>query len=295
MKTCRTLFVAMRQLAFLAPLVLVAAAVHSFGAVSPFEEVAPTLPGLTSATAAWGDCDSDGDFDLLVSGSTDGTNRLTRLYRNDGGGGFSEIPLGLSGLRSSALAWGDYDGDGDLDFALMGSDGTNNHLRVYRNDSAEGFAALILPSPGVEGGALVWGDFDNDGDLDLAAAGSFDGSTRIFRNEGFDNFADSGTRLPSLTLAALAAADYDKDGDLDLAVAGRGSSGSRLGRLYPNDRGRFSLMDSSVTLLTTERSSLAWGDADNDNDFDLLLSGSQIGVQAVPSTRLYRNNRPVAS
>src|SRR5262249_49756705 len=64
---------------------------------------------------SWGDYDGDGDPDLYV------TNLTTppHLFRNDGGGSFTDVtagPLLNGGVMSS---WGDYDGDGDLDLFVL--------------------------------------------------------------------------------------------------------------------------------------------------------------------------------
>ena len=55
------------------------------------------------------------------------------------GGGIATIrgdltAAGLPGLRDGSVAWRDYDGDGDLDFLLVGTKGSEYLTRVYRND-----------------------------------------------------------------------------------------------------------------------------------------------------------------
>jgi hypothetical protein len=81
-----------------------------------FEEMnigAAACDGQFSTGATFADVDGDGDLDLLVNGISAGT----RLFLNDGKGGFTEVTdSGLSRTNSAtSLALADIDGDGDLD------------------------------------------------------------------------------------------------------------------------------------------------------------------------------------
>lgn len=69
--------------------------------------------GQLSTAAAFADVDGDADLDLLVNGIAAGT----RLFLNDGKGGWTEArDAGLSRTASAtSLALADIDGDGDLD------------------------------------------------------------------------------------------------------------------------------------------------------------------------------------
>jgi uncharacterized repeat protein (TIGR01451 family) len=109
------------------------------------------------------------------------------VYRNDGGGSFSDISAGLPGVDDSAVAWGDYDNDGDLDILLTGRDSSNSPLsRIYRNDGGGSFSDISAGLPGVDNSAVTWGDYDNDGDLDILLTGAVNFRTtlsRVYRNE----------------------------------------------------------------------------------------------------------------
>ena len=77
----------------------------------------------------------------------------------------------LPGVAEGSLAWGDYDGDGDLDLAIAGwRDQRTPFAAVCRNDQGT-FADTHAGLSGVRYGSLAWGDYDSDGDLDLVIAG----------------------------------------------------------------------------------------------------------------------------
>jgi hypothetical protein len=140
------------------------------------------------AAAAWGDYDNDGDLDILLAGhSADLSPKdIARVFRNDDGV-FHEIGAELTDVNSGAVAWGDYDNDGDLDILLAGSqEDHTGSSRVYRNEGVGFFTDIGAGLPGLREGTAAWGDSDNDGDLDILLTGAIDGGriTRIYRNDG---------------------------------------------------------------------------------------------------------------
>ena len=170
---------------------------------------------------AWGDYDNDGDLDLyLVNGSF----QANKLFRNDGGGSFTDVtspPLN-DALFGMGAAWGDYDNDGDLDLYLVnGNQGAN---KLFRNNGGGSFTDVTSGPLGdaSSGYGCAWGDYDNDGDLDLYLTnGGSPSNNKLFRNDGGGNFTDATSPILAVSSTGIGVAfgDYDIDGDIDLYVA----------------------------------------------------------------------------
>lgn len=192
-----------------------------------------------------------------------------------------------SGIRlpiAGSLAWGDYDGDGDLDIVLAGHDEKGTPAaRIYENRNGR-FVPVRADLPGVWAGDVAWGDLDNDGDLDLALAGQTDRGpiSRVFRNEG-GRFAEVPVKLAGAAFSGLAWGDTDGDDRPDLAVGGS----NRL-QIYENERGELRQQD--VTLGGVQFASLDWGDFDGDGDLDLAVGGEyHTGTAFRPVSRILVN------
>ena len=126
--------------------------------------------GLTSvsiSSVATGDFDGDDDLDLLITGDDTSRNPIAKIYTNDGSGGFTEATNpGLTGVKYSSVATGDFDGDDDLDLLITGWDTNDNRIaKIYTNDGSGGFTEATNPGlTGVGFGSVATGDFDG---LDL--------------------------------------------------------------------------------------------------------------------------------
>jgi len=113
-----------------------------------FTPVNAGLTGVYVSSVAWGDYDNDGDLDILLTGADSGWNPISQVYRNDGGA-FTDISAGLTGVRYSSVAWGDYDNDGDLDILLTGWDSGGSRIsKVCRNNRGSNtFTVNSVPNP----------------------------------------------------------------------------------------------------------------------------------------------------
>ncbi len=216
------------------------------------------------------DVDGDSDSDLVIANSTN-PGQQNRLYLNDGSGQFSDATathLPQRADRTSVIAAGDIDGDGDTDLVFGGrhGDGGNpgNLDRILLNDGSGVFVdpvSPLLPTQFFPTIDIALGDIDGDTDLDLIASGLLLGSfgapvSWVFENDGTGSFLDvTATNLPEpLYPFPVALGDLDGDGDLDLLAES----------IRRNDgNGVFS------TLPDGEIGSGALADFDGDGDLDM--------------------------
>jgi hypothetical protein len=146
------------------------------------EDTGAGLTPVSASSVAWGDYNSDGYPDILLTGNAASGN-VSKIYKNNGNGTFSEDNTADSALRAvsyGSVAWGDYDADGRLDILLTGMSTSGDAAKLYQNNSNGTFtedttsdAALA----GVEWSSVAWGDFGNvgngspDGRLDILLTG----------------------------------------------------------------------------------------------------------------------------
>ncbi|MFC1573266.1 FG-GAP repeat domain-containing protein, partial [Candidatus Eisenbacteria bacterium] len=248
-------------------------------------------PPLFKSDGAWGDFDGDGDLDLVLSGESDGTP-ITRTYENVRSGMLERQTLiGLYSEGSGHLAWGDCDGDGDLDLAVAGRSESDRIARLYRNDGTGQLtwdASVVLT--GVANASLAWADYDRDRDLDLLLMGNDGGTpvTILYANDGTGLLIpDDSVSLTGLCSGSADWGDYDRDGDPDLLLTGNDGTQRRT-ILYRNHPCGVLTDDGSHDLPGVALSDVEWGDMDRDGDLDLAFTGetSAGGCMA----RVYRND-----
>ena len=246
------------------------------------------------------DFDQDGFLDLVV-GSIDGD---FRVFEYDTGK-FVELtgstnPFdGLDIGSYSKPAFGDVDGDGDIDFVTGNGDGL---LRYFENVSNGGMPEYVErtgaganPWHGIDVGiesapSLV--DLDGDGDLDLAV-GESDGSINYFLNETPLPILTFGTTLEQVATIGYSAtpmlADMDGDGDLDLMMAGDSGTAS----YFRNDGTALApsfVLDQTLSdqisglLLPSTYVTLTSGDLDGDGDNDIVAGLGGGGFLLVENT-----------
>lgn len=183
---------------------------------------------------ALGDLNSDGKVDVTTasSGREDFPGFASALLSN-GTGAFGPDAGGVSstdtGLGSTSVALGDFNGDARLDAAVANY--SSDDVSVLLGDGGGGFAAAT-PFPAHDGPrSVAVGDFDGDGRADLAVANAISQDVSILPGTGTGSFG-APQHLPAGAISVLEAArsfgdggrlrvgDLDCNGTHDLVMAG---------------------------------------------------------------------------
>lgn len=189
------------------------------------------------------------------------------------------------------IAWGDADGDGDMDLFIGNAKDKASWL--YLNQGSGKFEWTYSRSLGMdkkhEDMGALWFDADGDRDMDLyVVSGSVECEPgdeilrdRLYLNDGKAGFTRAEGALPDIreSGSVVAGCDYDRDGDIDLFVGGRVVPGkyplTPNSQLLNNDGGKFSEVSDKdaeglkqVGLVT----SAVWTDVDADGWVDLAVA-----------------------
>ncbi|MFY8001585.1 MAG: FG-GAP-like repeat-containing protein, partial [Candidatus Kapaibacteriota bacterium] len=128
----------------------------------------PFAAGTSTFSVAFGDVDGDGDLDVATANFS--SNNVSVLLNNGSGSytGAVGSPFAVGGTDPRSVAFGDVDGDGDLDVATANFNSTN--VSILLNNGSGGYTAAV-GSPfavGASPRSVAFGDVDGDGDLDVA-------------------------------------------------------------------------------------------------------------------------------
>ena len=182
----------------------------------------------------------------------------------------------IAPFRASSVAWGDVDGDKDLDL-LFGAGPAILGGRLYQNISGTFSLSDTFVSSGFGPQSVAFGDVNNDGKLDLAFGNL--SLSQIYHNgqTSAPNWS-TGSSFGTHSLA-WADADLDNAGRLDLLI---GNNGPNALFLNPGLQSTSSTPD-WLSAETDFTRSIAWGYYDND-----LRPDFAAGNDGQP-TRVYRN------
>jgi hypothetical protein len=229
----------------------------------------PFPSGPNPSALAAGDVNGDGKLDLAVA---DFGSNTVLIFLGNGSAGFSQSagsPVPVGGGQS-AIALGDLNGDGKLDFAAAKSG--SNDVAVRFGDGSGGFSQPPGSNylVGVSPSSIAIGDVNTDGKPDLAVANNGSSNVTILLGNGSLGFSQLGSPLSVGGLPdSLVLRDLNGDGKLDLAVANNGSNNVTI--LRGNGAGAFSEIAGSPMAADFGPIAIAAADFNGDAKLDVAV------------------------
>jgi len=226
--------------------------------------------GMSPASVAVGDFDSDGRLDLAVANQFGNT---VSIRLGTGTGSFGAKTDFATGGDPISVAVGDFNSDARLDLAVAIYGGS---VVVLLGTGTGSFGAYTNFGTGSSLEATVAvGDFNGDNKLDLAVTNYFTNTVSILLGTGTGSFApktDFGTGPQPVSVAV---GDFNGDGKLDLAVTNLVNANQIAGSvsiLLGTGTGSFGAKHDFGTGITPH--SVAVGEFNGDGKLDLAVANN---------------------
>ncbi len=180
-----------------------------------------------------------------------------------------------AGSESNSIVSGDFNNDGNPDFAIGADDGTPP-IVVYLGDGHGGFQAVANNSITASGDPVLVADFNGDGKPDILLSNSPLGEAlTVLLGNGDGTFAPPPDSPISTNYggAPIVCADFNGDGIPDLAVAG----GYYLVVLLGKGDGSFTQVPTSSSVSEALFGGMVAGDFNNDGKLDIAAADNAFG------------------
>ena len=280
---------------------------HNRGAAQPgFFDQEGAARGFTeiysSASGNFGDCDNDGDLDVILCDSGNsflgGGGDRPKLFINDGNGFFTRDTAfdAVPPIKSAHMdvQWVDIDNDFDLDFfgaCRANNAGSNHYLLLNEGGGTFTNNSFLVPEDSSSVYEADIADLDGDNDLDYfltSLSGFSDGVVRNDLSETGSLGFTIGQTLGGNDDNEVAMLDYDNDGDLDPLI-GRLGGGTKF---YRNNGGlNFTLLTNVAQQITDSTLDITVVDINNDGAYDLVSAQGESN-SAQWNNKIFINNGP---
>jgi len=243
------------------------------------ESTSSDFERVTNSAIAFADIDGDNDQDVLITGQNSSFNRISKLYKNDGAGNFTEVlDIPFDGIFIGTVNFADVDGDNDQDVLITGENGTLDPItKLYLNDGQGNYSELLnLPFEGVDGGSVDFADVDGDNDLDvlITGLGAFNSyNTILYLNEGTVSTED--TKDPTISFSLFP----NPSGSNQLNVIYESERAGTLFIKIYNSAGQLITKQTKVINTNQHTFSVDISELNKGNYFVHFIDGEKSGVQ----------------
>ena len=226
-----------------------------------FEMLSPEIHQVSSGDAKFADYNNDGLLDIATAGRVDSWDWRVAVWRNDGNNEFTEIDLGIEGVRYCNIEWVDYNNDGLMDLFVTGSidNEVPSTLYILRNDGNDTFTNINLPEndnyiAGIRQGDMKIHDLNSDGLLDIIVNGVqnvewWTGQIHLYQGDDTFTYADS---LVALKYGELTIFDYNGDMNSDVLLTGRYDYLDYYNNIYENQTELTNTAPQAPTMISAE-------------------------------------------
>ena len=155
-----------------------------------FTEVQGTpFDGVIDGSISFADVNADNAPDLLITGQKINTDRIAKLYLNDGQGSFTEVQgTPFEGVDRSSISFADVNADNTPDVLITGKTGSARIAKLYLNDGQGSFTEeLGTPFEGMDASSIAFADVNADNAPDVLITGrnsSVIPMAKLYLNDG---------------------------------------------------------------------------------------------------------------
>jgi hypothetical protein len=232
---------------------------------------------------AHGDFNNDGREDIVVnaSGQDQGASTGQYLLLSNGDGTY-DAPIKLASTFSSGFIVGDFNHDGNLDYAVLDTAGKG--IDIYQGHGDGTFTGGLVLGTDQNPAALVAVDLNHDNCTDIVVIANAGPNTHTMQSwlsactsqMSFNGgkYYNSGVLYASYVFAG----DFDGDGKPDVALLSTGSP-TTVQVWYGDGKGNLGNPVQAADPASIANNTPSVGDFDSNGTTDLLVTqGAQIGV-----------------